>query len=361
MLDPSQYFNFYINVCLVIVLIINLHAFTLSLHNNKNSTYLTVFGILLFSFVILFMGFRPISWHFGDMVTYSRHFTNYANGMPFMPSHDYLFEWFLYISSQTISVELFFFLCSLFYTVPLLIISIKLFQNHWVYAFVILIVSFSFWTYGTNGIRNGIATSFFLLALSFQKSKPTLVILSLAAALIHQSILLPILAYFIVLFKPNTKLYFMIWFLSIPLSLILGGFWENLFASLGFGGERLGDYLTSEEFNNSFKSTGFRFDFLLYSMAPVFVGYYFVFRKNYTDQFYHILLNIYLLTNAFWILVIRASFSNRFAYLSWFMMGLVIIYPFLKMDKIHSQHIRLSRVISSYFLFTYLMNYVYYI
>jgi hypothetical protein len=60
--------------------------------------------------------------------------------------------------------------------------------------------------------------------------------------------------------------------------------------------------------------------------------------------------------NAFWILVIRANFSNRFAYLSWFMMALVIIYPFLKSQLMPNQNKVLARVILFYFAFTFLMN-----
>ena len=45
----------------------------------------------------------------------------------------------------------------------------------------------------------------------------------------------------------------------------------------------------------------------------------FIVKKNYIeDQLYVKMCNIYLLANAIWILVIRANFSNRFAYLSWF-------------------------------------------
>ena len=47
-------------------------------------------------------------------------------------------------------------------------------------------------------------------------------------------------------------------------------------------------------------------------------------------QLEHNIPIIYLTANAFWILVIRSSFSNRFAYLSWFLMAIIIFYPFFK-------------------------------
>ena len=68
------------------------------------------------------------------------------------------------------------------------------------------------------------------------------------------------------------------------------------------------------------------------------------------------LFNIYLFANAFWILVIRANFSNRFAFLSWFLLALVICYPWLKFYFEKNQHRKLGMIMLAYFGFTYLMN-----
>src|SRR5690606_39264861 len=84
--------------------------------------------------------------------------------------------------------------------------------------------------------------------------------------------------------------------------------------------------------------TGFRWDFLLYSGLGTFAGWYFIVKRKYEDQFYQWLFHAFLFANAVWILVIRANFSNRFAYLSWFMLGIVIIYPMLKMKFFHDQN-----------------------
>ena len=122
--------------------------------------------------------------------------------------------------------------------------------------------------------------------------------------------------------------------LCIPISLAAGGFWENFFGSLGFQDDRL-SYLTEGNVNDDdFSSTGFRWDFLLYSATAVYAGWYFIIKKGFEDKIYFWLFNTYVFANAFWILVIRANFSNRFAYLSWFMMALVIIYPLLKKEMI---------------------------
>ena len=86
-----------------------------------------------------------------------------------------------------------------------------------------------------------------------------------------------------------------------------------------------------------------------------FAGWYFIFKKKIEDKFYTHLFGTYMIANAFWILVIRANFSNRFAYLSWFMMGAVIAYPMLKYKMWPDQHKILTITIFIYFMFTYLL------
>jgi hypothetical protein len=200
------------------------------------------------------------------------------------------------------------------------------------------------------------ATSLFLLGLSFNKYKMNVFgigVSFLLATLIHKTLLLPVFAYILTLFFNNPKHYLKFWIICIPLSLVLGNLFSSIFTSLGFGDERLDAYLSGG-------GNSFRFDFLIYSGSAVFTGWYFIFKKQFNDKIYYHLFNTYLITNAFWILVIRANFSNRFAYLSWFMMGLVIIYPFIKYP-LNKQHIKIGKVILSYFAFTYFMVKVYYL
>ena len=117
-------------------------------------------------------------------------------------------------------------------------------------------------------------------------------------------------------------------------------------------------FLNKDEYASSFAYTGFRWDFLLYSSTAVFASYYFRFKKAFNDDFYNRLSNTFLVANSIWILVIQASFSNRFAYLSWFMMGLIIIYPFLKQVFWNNQFKIIALVILIYYIFTYLMNFI---
>src|SRR5690606_22308445 len=154
-----------------------------------------------------------------------------------------------------------------------------------------------------------------------------------------------------------SKLYLWFWVISIPLSLAMGGFWQSLFAELMPGDDhRASTYLTGEVYAEQFSKTGFRWDFVLYSFVGVFAAWYYIFRMKLKDEFYVRLCNTYLLANGFWILVIRANFSNRFAYLSWFLLALVIFYPLLRQLLIKEQHKKIGIYLFLYFGFTFVMN-----
>jgi hypothetical protein len=312
-------------------------------------------GILLLVFTVLYIGFRPISGRFfGDTGTYARLFYDYASGSSVSGGKDLLFNNFMKASSYFMGVHFFFFLCSLLYIVPLYLVCKKWFKNLWVFGFLFFITAFSFWAYGTNGVRNGIAGSLFLLAVSRDKRIFQILWIILAIGF-HKSMLLPTAGFILanVYNQPKKMIFF--WLLCIPLSLIGGTFFETFFGSLGFD-DRL-DYLSEDNIeSDKFSNTGFRWDFVLYSATAVFAGWYYIVKKGYKDKVYFWLFNTYVFANAFWILVIRANFSNRFAYLSWFMIGLIIIYPLLKKNFFSSQYKKVGFILLLQFAFTFLMN-----
>lgn len=313
-------------------------------------------GFLLLGFIILYMGLRPISGrYFGDMGTYATTFQNFQYGDTLSFENDVVFNFFMKFCSQLMSVHFFFLTCAFIYVYPLYLVCKKWFPNYWFYAFLLLVSSFSFWSFGTNGIRNGLATSVFLFGVSREKRLLQIGFILLAIG-VHKSLILPSLGFLVAQFYNKPKVMIAFWTLCIPLSLLAGGFWETFFASLGFEDDRI-SYLTEGNVNDDeFSSSGFRWDFLLYSATAVFAGWYFIVKKGFEDKIYFWLFNTYVFANAFWILVIRANFSNRFAYLSWFMMALVIIYPLMKKEMIKNQYKVLARVMLIYFAFTFLMN-----
>lgn len=307
--------------------------------------------------LILYIGLRPINGaYFGDMETYQNMYNLYLSGYSGSFEQDAGFDFFMKYSASFLPIEFFFLLVAFIYVFLHYWAAKRFFYAYWHYGFIMFIASFSFWSYGTNGLRNGLAAAMVLLAFSFEKKKSVAIALALVAVSFHKAMLLPVVAYFITFINNNTKNYLLVWVLCIPISLVAGGVFEIIFAGLGLDDARL-SYLTEGNVNeDEFSSVGFRWDFLAYSASAASAGFYFIIKKQFKDVLYQRLLNVYLLSNAFWILVIRANFSNRFAYLSWFMMGLVIIYPFLKGNFMKNQPRVLAIVILVYFLFTFVLN-----
>ncbi|MFT4803186.1 MAG: hypothetical protein ACI9OE_001805 [Mariniflexile sp.] len=353
---PLEYYTpiwYYTILILVLLAFIQLQTKGYVTYNTNKKEYASL--ILLLG-VILYMGLRPISFVFVDMGTYNRIFESYANGAQVNISEkDVWWNTFMKVCSGIMTAQYYFLLCAILYITPLYIASKKWLGTNRYFLFLMFIASFSFWAYGVNGIRNGIATSVFVLAVSLNKKKYLKYSLLVVSLLIHGSLLVPITAFVLTLFYKNPKHYLLGWLAAIPLSLLLGSFWETFFGSLGIAEDR-SHYLTDGNINNdTFAYTGFRWDFVIYSAAAVYTGYYFIIKKNFNDKIYIQLFNIYVTANAFWILVIRANFSNRFAYLSWFLMAVVIFYPFFKKQFFKNQQKVLAYTILGYFGFTYFM------
>ena len=153
-------------------------------------------------------------------------------------------------------------------------------------------------------------------------------------------------------------MFFYFWGISILISLLAGNTLAYLFAGLGFD-DRLSDYLLVDVDESVFSRVGFRWDFLLYSAVPVLLGWYIIYRKRIYDKVFILLLGTYILANAFWIMIIRAEYSNRFAYLSWFLYPVVLAYPLLKL-KIwpKSQGQKAASIMIAHIAFTFLMVFI---
>ena len=353
---PIEYYtSVYYYVIGFILFFTFLNSQTEQITSAKTQIFVKNAGWLLLAFTLLYMGLRPISGqYFGDMATYAYIFRSYQNGIASAFKDDVIFSAFILFCSKIMSVQVFFFTCLVLYVLPLWRVSKKWFGTYWFYGFLALVISFSFWAYGTNGIRNGIATSFFLYAVSKEKLMYK-VLLALLAIGIHKSLIIPGFAYCLTYVAKDPKYYFYGWLVCIPLSLASGGFWEGVFSGI-MTDDRTARYLTESNSAEIVASTGFRWDFLLYSSSAVYAAYFFIIKNKFIDLNYNRLVCTYLAANAFWVLVIRANFSNRFAYLSWFMMGIIIFYPFLSKVQIRNQHRILGMILVAYFGFTFLMN-----
>lgn len=351
-LDLYTLVFFYATFFLVIISWIKLNNSS-SIPVSSSVQLMVVFGL------VFYMGLRPISGvYFGDMATYASYFKAYAKGAA-LNTHrtDIVFEKTMQYCSQIMSVEYFFLLISFLYVFLHYLAAKRLFKDYWYYSFLMLIASLSFWSYGTNGIRNGLAVAILMLAFSYNTKIIVAGVLSYIAFSIHKSVALPILVFALTFLNNNPKHYLAVWILCIPLSFLLGGTFETFIESTKiFDDDRMKYLSMDEEYVKEFSRVGFRWDFLLYSSTAVITGWYYIIKKQYTDIMYNRLYNVYVLANAFWIMIIRANFSNRFAYLSWFMMSIVIVYPLLKVEMFKNQAKIVGLVILIYYLFTFVLN-----
>ena len=327
---------------------------------------------VILSFVIIYyLGLRPIYRDFVDMKMYAESYRLFA---PY-----YVYQWpslgnewlwndlFAYFSKNNYSVHSFFLFVEFIYVIGMLVSSWLLTRNNLLMTMMFMITSFSFVSFGENGIRNGLACSVLMVGISLltyrdNKKQFLAYLLMFLAMGVHRSSILPILASLSSVYAiKNTKTAMRFWIASFGISLVAGPFMEQFFASLGFD-DRMELYTSTDQatMESTFSRTGFRWDFLLYSVFPVIMIWYVTIYRKFRDKTYNVIAISYLLCNAFWLMVIRAAFSNRFAYLSWFIYPLVIAYPLLRMNLWKDQDRRTAIILFLYSGFEFFMFFIYY-
>ena len=324
--------------------------------------------IIVFSvFFILFFGFRPVSNLFGDTIVYSSTYnllqtygTFNAEGTTSAGS-DWLFYTFMAMCAQVMDVYYFFFIVMYFYVVMMFNGCKKLDYRHGATLMLFCIGAFSFYGYAVNGIRNGVACSFVMLALAgvCKGERTWPIILSFIAIGCHKSAALPLAAMFFTYFVKNPKLMYATWFGAIALSLVFGETIGNMMSLISYD-ERLAQNMQSgedvaQEWGFELENR-FRWDFLLYSAMPILLGWYAIFKRKVYNHTYLILLGTYIYANAFWVIMIRGLFSNRFAYLSWFIYPIVLAYPLLNFPVFKKNHSKKTAwILLAHFGFTTIM------
>ena len=365
MIPASAYQAIYINLLFILTIFYALSFQNMSFQSIYRGRDNYGSALFLCIVLILFLGLRPVSHHFVDTVNYARTYANLQYGLiEYDPdASDWLFYWIMNKASKVMSINAFFLIIEIGYIGCTLWACKRLMRNNVLIALLINLAAFSFYAYGINGIRNGLACSIMLVAFSYivgsKNDKIIAAILSFCAYNIHNAMALPILmmvvsTFVLPKFKNSFKLTVAFWILSIFLSLFVGDSHETIFANLGFD-DRLNTYISSNEDDEKFSSVGFRWDFLLYGMMPIILGWHVVVKKRVSDKTYLMLLNTYVLCNAFWVILIRASYSNRFAYLSWFIYPMLLAYPLLKLPVWRKQGDKLNWIMLANVGFTYFM------
>lgn len=343
-ISPFDYVYIYMLVFTIPVLFV---YFTKSGSDGNNyllqkQSYVPIFCLLVF--VSIFLGSRPLANCFGDMYLYTIRYKTYTvNDLNTLSWHsEWLWVWIILTCKKIgLSVSTWFTLISVGYFGFVFWSCKKLIYENATVPVLFFLSSYSFYSYATNTIRNGFACCLLLLAFSFFLEKKhnwwVVSILAFLSLAVHTSVLLPIAAFLTAVYIiHNPKHAVWIWVASIFVSFIAGERISQLLVGLDVD-DRFEEYLTTTQYQHMFTHTGFRWDFVLYSFVPVLVIIYACLIKKIKDRTFDILAITYLLSNAVWVICIRASNSDRFAHLSWFLFPMVIAYAFVRLPMMRNQ------------------------
>lgn len=334
-------------ICLCTAIAISQET-TPRLLKSSNTQYIKAW-ILSLGFA-LFLGFRPYLIMLSDTYGYA---VFYSSG-----NFDALLSFssepiWLYFQKALFSIgcptDLFIALITFLYIGAHFYVCRKWFGPNVLIALLFCFTTMSFYAYATNTLRCGMAAAVMLVAFSrypLKIEKPVnlaiFVMLAIVAIGIHNSLVLSLLSFLAAVFVcRKTKYALCFWFLCVVLSLIIGSTMREFLIGFGFADDRFSGYINAgddlDKMARNFSRTGFRWDFLAYSVVPIVWGCYVVMKRKITNQFYVTLLNTYILANSFWVLVITAQQSDRFAYISWYLYAFVLSYPLLKFNLLKKQ------------------------
>lgn len=342
LIDPMTYWYMLMGVVVITVLYINANA------SEKQVLFPnTFFALLIAVCAISMMASKPA----GFGVSYDRE--NYAMSVinagvrplpEFSLGGEYVFSMYTYICGHIMNYQTWFWLTATIYVMNYFWAARRLSKDNMVVVFVIMLCSISFYAYGVNTIRAGLASSFLILAASYYYKPVVAAGLMFISLCIHTSMSIPIMVMILAYFYNNPKMYIWAWLVCIVLSYYMGSYWEGVFAGYDTLDRTVG-YLDNGKLENVGYNRGFRWDFLAYSAVPILLGYIYIYKLEYESKIYSFIYCTYTLTNAFWVLVIRANYTDRFAFLSWMFMQIVMTYPLLD-RKVNSTLVAQSRNIS---------------
>lgn len=364
---PNYEYAHYFDLAVLVIVLMAVWQCARGAVFSRDTEYLnSAWGLILMVLIVFYMGARDPNGPFGDTSNYTSTFWNKADsGSPF--AWTWNGEWLFvnlmnFIAKTTKNIHLFYTICAAVYVGALWHAMVRIFGRHYYIPFVVIISMFTFWQYGVNGVRNGMGASLFILAMTYVENLPVMIALSLMGAGVHKSIYIMIGAGALAWFVKNSYYYLAGWITCVILSYFAGLAIQSTLTNIPFFGmeDRLSGYLEysyDQMVNDGYVvSTQFRWDFILYSSLAVFIGYYFIFVRKFKDEYYHWIYNIYLITNAFWVLIIRAAYSNRFAQISWFIMPIVLIYPFMKRRFWQNHERMLGVALLVFYAFTFYYN-----
>lgn len=317
------------NVIFFVVLVYSLQIYSGSAAIKSNTKSIAFIFAVFTGFML---GLYDIGYGYdGDREIYVYSFLQYVNydisWGEVLSGSEWLFYSYQKITSFLKEPQYWLILTAFIYVFNYYIVAKRVATKSVFLLFLAMLGGFCFNAYGTNTIRAGLALSFVLVGLTYYRNIWKTLIFFFIAYNIHHSTVIPIAAFLVVKYYNKPKFFYYFWFVCVALSVVAGDFFSSLFSVWGNDFDSRTSYLTTTE---THYNVGFRIDFILYSCLPIIIGYIYQNRLQYKNEFYSLIHSTYIIANAFWVLVIRANFSDRFAYLSWFMYALVMMYPLLE-------------------------------
>lgn len=321
---------------------------------------------LLAILMVLYIGFRPESVVFVDMMNYIIHYHALYEGKIFIfnpEAENFIFDnYLLWVGSKYLGTTFLFVSIAAIYFICTYIACKRMFPRDTLVAYLVFLAAFSTFSYGTNGIKAGAAGAIFLMAISYRENLKVCIPLILVSWGFHHSMIMTVVAFALTLVYKNPKVYFAVWCFCLLIAMAHITFFQEFFANiLSDRGDSSGaNYLYAVDSEWGGKG-GFRVDFVIYSAMPILVGYWSVYKKKLQlSKIYTCLLNLYMTLNGTWMLCMYASFTNRIAYLSWFLYPVVLIYPYLNENWGSTRYKSFSLVMLAHLGFTLFMMFIYY-
>ena len=351
---PAQYYQLvYIIIIILISIPVCMRYASYSVDRLNSVDNEPIVGSLLFTiFIILFVGFRPNSSIFADGPGYWAGILDHRweGGTLSDVNYQFATKWLMsFLSSFNISPRIGFIAFSTIIYGGAFVAMRKLFPKDTLLAMIMFCGAFGTFWGAVNGIKNGMACSMFICALAYKDNWKVCLLMLLLSFGFHHSLELLIAAFVICLFYKNTKVYSLIWTVSLILAILHVTYFQTFFA--GFTDEQGAGYLLGENIGGK---GGLRLDFIAYSFAPIALAWW-VSKKKIFQPEYRFVFNEYLLTNAIWMLCMFASYTNRIAALSWSLFPVIILMPLLGDKVADNQYKVLSLCVIGQMSFTLLM------
>lgn len=204
---------------------------------------------------------------------------------------------------------------------------------------IVLIASFvciNYFLYGVNTIRSGIALSLCLFAMAKNRTTFQIIIALLFALLIHKSVLIIMGIYMLAYRIKSTKIYLYFWTLLLTMQ-VCGIFELGVIKNILMHFDESNNYTRYLGASTMGYRVGMRWDFIIYSIIPIVIGWFYLVKLHVRDDYYIRILNTYIGVNAIWMMFVRMPFTDRIAYLSWVMIPFVLLYPLLSKDYVKTK------------------------